>query len=499
MTDEISSTANYFTIVTPNFIPQARVLVRSILETCNPKTVTIFIVGSEEKQYIFNDLECGIEFASHVVGSNSYQDLMTRYGAAEVCFSLKPTLAEILLARDSSPVIFIDADCFFLSPPTEAVNLLNGGASAVLTPHIIQSATGRHYVDDRALLRSGSINAGFFGVSSTDEARSFLSWWRDRVLADCTVDDAHGTYYEQKWLDLAQSLFPYINLIRDEGYNIAYWNLHQRPLTRDSEGHLAANGKRAVFLHFSRWFLSTTTPPEYAESRIQDPTAAVSVLPLLESYYAAIQSERMMGGVDAFSITVDGQYLPDGTPITPIMRRSLWRNISVSKGAGVDILDILNAPSPRMPQFPPYTLSNFYEEFWLSRPDLRYNKFDVDRGDGLRAYVRWLIDVGQRESSIPECLMLPARNALRTDADLIQQRCVELEQILGHKENHLALLQGQIESLQADKATCEAENSKLESRIDAWIALSKGRIFRMAFAYMQFRGRLSGSKPNLPM
>lgn len=486
-----ASLTTFFTVITPDYTAQARVLVKSIVALCSPKHVIVYIVGRGHYKDLFRDLQCDVELAADIIGQPAYDDLVTRYGAAETCFALKPMLAEALLAKGASQIIFVDADCLFLSAPTQAEFALKEGASAVFTPHILRSAAGQHYVDDRAFLRSGSINIGFFGISSTNEARELLAWWKDRVCADCTVDDGHGTYYEQKWLDLAQSLFEGVTLIRDQGYNIAYWNMHQRPLKKATKGLWTVDAQPVVFVHFSRWAISTMTPEEYAGKHIQNQAAIEASLPILEAYLVAVKAEQEVNGIDTLSIPVDDQQLPDGSPITQIMRRALWRNIAVLDGKPKTLLDVLNAPSPRILQFPPYTLSNFYEEFWLSRPDLKNNKFDVDIADGLRAFIRWIVDVGQDESKIPECLMSVARRALQLDAEMIKQHCHHLEEQVESQKI-------EIESQKIEIETYEHANAESEARIAAWLTLSESRTFRMLRAYRSLRSRLCGQKLDEP-
>jgi hypothetical protein len=493
--------------------------VKSILATCKPRDVTIFLVGTRQHKGLFSDLSCDVVYAVDVVGERVYDDLMTRYSAAEACFAMKPVLAEVLLAKGATRVIFTDADCQYFSAPTLVERMLRDGATAVITPHILRNADGRHYIDDRALLRSGTTNSGFFGVSATDEARALLAWWKERNCTDCTLNDAHGTYYEQKWLDLAQSLFDGVVMIRDPAYNVAYWNLYQRALEQTPGGQWTVDGRPLVFFHFSRWRLPTMTVDEYSREYIRIASAETACRPILESYAVAVEAERMRDGFDTFSIKVEDQHLPDGSPITPIMRRALWRNIPPRDGERTIWVEVLNAPSPRLPHFSPYTLTNYYEEFWLARADLRYNKFDIQWVDGLRAFTRWLVDVGQAESGIPECLMIPARTALKADADLIKQRCAELETQVASLEALRAEDQQRYASLEALRAedqqryaslealraedqqryaSLEARAAEIDSRLTKWIAVSKGRAFRAFRAYMRLRNRLTGRSLDLP-
>jgi uncharacterized coiled-coil protein SlyX len=460
---------SYFTIATPNFAAQARVLVKSVLACCNPKDVTIFLVGRDRHEPLFADLPCTVRLAYEAVGEPLYEDLVTRYGTPQVCFALKPMLADTLLFGGASKVIFADADCLFLSAPTEAEHVVDAGAAVALTPHILGSAVGDHYVDDMTLLRTGSLNGGFFGVSSSEDSRAFLSWWRNRTLSECSIDEVRGTYYEQKWLDLAPAFFPATALVRDPGYNVAYWNMHHRNLAQTPDGRWTVCGRPVVFVHFSQWLLATMTPYDYTRRYICDQKAADAARPLLEAYAAAVEAERAPGGVDTFSIEAVDVRLPDGSPITPMMRRALWRNIEAGEGRTTAILDVLNAPSPRMPQYPPYILTNFYEEFWLSRTDLRYNKFDIDRAEGLRAYIRWLVEVGQKESAIPDSLMAAAKRAVLADAERAKEQAErakkQAEQRAAELEAQLAASGATLDDVQAELAGCRVKIGEQEAEL----------------------------------
>src|SRR5690606_24035113 len=40
-------------------------------------------------------------------------------------------------------------------------------------------------------------------------------------------------------------------VLRDPGFNVAYWNLHERPLTKTADGTVTAGGSPLRFFHFS--------------------------------------------------------------------------------------------------------------------------------------------------------------------------------------------------------------------------------------------------------
>ena len=56
---------------------------------------------------------------------------------------------------------------------------------------------------------------------------------------------------DQKWGDLFPSFVDGAKILRHPGYNIAYWNLHERKIKGSSKKGWTANGKPLRFLHFS--------------------------------------------------------------------------------------------------------------------------------------------------------------------------------------------------------------------------------------------------------
>ena len=61
------------------------------------------------------------------------------------------------------PVYYFDSDIELFAPLSEVEEALAQGANLVLTPHILRPAPDQHR--ERALLRSGSFNAGFLAVA----------------------------------------------------------------------------------------------------------------------------------------------------------------------------------------------------------------------------------------------------------------------------------------------------------------------------------------------
>ncbi len=100
------------------------------------------------------------------------------------------------------------------------------------------------------ILVAGAYNLGFIAVSDAKDSLEFLDWWSERLRTDCIVDTDRGDFVDQRWIDLVPGMVPSFELLRDPAYNVAYWNLHSRALSRNGAGY-EVGGEPLRFFHFS--------------------------------------------------------------------------------------------------------------------------------------------------------------------------------------------------------------------------------------------------------
>jgi len=65
------------------------------------------------------------------------------------------------------------------------------------------------------------------------------------------MDPDLGMHVDQRWVDLVPGMFEGVCILRDTGYNVAYWNLHSRGVTIGEDGQVRVNGGLCYFFHFS--------------------------------------------------------------------------------------------------------------------------------------------------------------------------------------------------------------------------------------------------------
>jgi hypothetical protein len=336
-----------------------------------------------------------------------------RYSTAELCFALKPWIIRHLFEKfPDEPIFYFDSDIELFTPLAEAEDALAHGANLVLTPHILQPAPDQRR--ERALLRSGSFNAGFLAVAPSAPARGFVAWWCERVKTGCTNDHPEGTYGDQKWLELAPSICDGVTVLRHPGYNFAYWNAYERPLSCLG-GAWTAAGWPLRFVHYSQWNLHEQDWEQYLAryfDREYQPLAG-----LFADYQNKVQGEGRFGEERA-----RGAYsevlTPSGKPVPDLIRSAYERHGPAVDGDTALVfgraVSVLNAPSKTRADLPDLPITALYDEIWQRHADLKY-RFDVDQPRGRLAYLQWFVECGAPQLGIPAAFVTPARSALESE------------------------------------------------------------------------------------
>jgi glycosyltransferase involved in cell wall biosynthesis len=235
------------TIVARNYLAQAEVLAASFAEH-HPEIefITLVIDGLEDDR---DRPGVGRVLLTKDLGLD--QALVNRmsvlYDVMEYATALKPSLLMALLRDGASAVAYIDPDIRFYAPIRDVFDSA-AEHGIFLTPHALQPLPrdGKRH-SEVVIMQAGMFNLGFIAVGSG--AYRFLAWWHERMQTDAISDVSRGLFTDQRWVDWVPSLFPNV-VTRDPGLNAAYWNLHERKITR-RDGRFFANELPLRFFHFS--------------------------------------------------------------------------------------------------------------------------------------------------------------------------------------------------------------------------------------------------------
>ena len=145
---------------------------------------------------------------------------------------MKPYLLEHLFRHYSiEKLLYLDPDILILNSLDTLRNYLDE-ADILLTPHLLSPIPndGRRPTE-HDILKSGVYNLGFLGLRNGLESKRLLRWWSDKLYHHCIVAVEQNLFVDQRWMDLAPSLFEGVRILREPGYNVAYWNLHERSVS----------------------------------------------------------------------------------------------------------------------------------------------------------------------------------------------------------------------------------------------------------------------------
>lgn len=391
------------TLITKNRLAYARVLARSVAEHHPGTRLTVLVVDPIDGA--FDPAQEPFDVLSlQDVAVPGVWELAVRYDAFELAMALKPWLLRHRLERHER-VIYLDAD-MRLHAPLDPLERALDEHPVVLTPHLLAPIP-----DDGALpsepsiLIAGAHNAGCLGMRRSETASALLEWWCARLRTGSRVRAAEGLMVDQRWLDLAPSLFQDVGHLRDPGVNVGYWNLPARPLARADDGTLTAGGAPLRLLHLSGF--DPTEPrrlsrydTRYADLDPDDPLGA-----LVADYAEALEREGVSTSLRwpyGYDRTAGGTALdarlravldpgpgegPDASPFDPDGEREwlAWWNAPAETGGE-------------------HGVSRFLSRLRDSRADLRDGFADLAGEDGAR-FRHWAFAHGRTEIPIPAALL----------------------------------------------------------------------------------------------
>jgi hypothetical protein len=237
------------TIVTSDYLPWARILSESFAAH-NPDVRFVVLVLDDAGPDLLRasdrfELRLPAEIG---LDSAEYRWMASIYDGFELCCALKPGLLRFLL-NEADAALYLDSDILVCASLADIARRA-AETGLVLSPHVLEPPPSDGLIpDENTFLRVGQFNGGFIAVGHSGV--SFLDWWGQRLSREC-VDWSPANplrFVDQRWLDLSLNYF-HVDVLRDRGANVAYWNLGSRALTYGPQGY-TVDGHPLRFMHFS--------------------------------------------------------------------------------------------------------------------------------------------------------------------------------------------------------------------------------------------------------
>ena len=213
------------TVVAKNYLSFARVLADS-LRQWHPE-LPFYVALVDEPEGLFDPAGETFQILDlEKLRIPRLADFRFRYTRREAISAAKPYLIGALLDAGHESVLYLDADMEVLGDMGPLLDRV-GRHPLTLTPHTV--APGMQVEEELNVLQCGVFNGGMVGATQTTETREFLRWWQERTREHCRHAFGEGMHLDQRWLDFAPSFVPGLAVERDRAYNVAYWNLAERP------------------------------------------------------------------------------------------------------------------------------------------------------------------------------------------------------------------------------------------------------------------------------
>ena len=322
------------TIVAKNYLAQARCLTESFLAHHPDGRVFVLLVDRPD-DYFDPQAESFTTVLVEDIGIPQFDAMTFRYTLLELSTAVKPFFLKYLFETYAYDALcYFDPDIYFY----HAVDVIWEKLQShriVLTPHLTGPLDEDHNPDELLILRSGTYNLGFIGLSRHASVMEFLDWWAARLTKYCVVDHDRGFFVDQRWVDLVPGRFPGVHIHQDPGCNVAYWNLYHRDVV--CEGDVwTVNGQPLKFFHFSGFSPDRPTVLSKYQNRYTFDDLP-QIRPLFEAYKARLLGhgyDEVKTWPNVYSqLAIQGVVIPDAA-------RHLWRKFELQDPAWSPFDDI---------------------------------------------------------------------------------------------------------------------------------------------------------------
>ncbi|WP_189576379.1 hypothetical protein [Parvularcula lutaonensis] len=392
-----------FTICSKNYLPQARILVRSVREQMPDAPVRVILSDEAEDLGRIAEYVGAEVIPGRALGLPTYYDMAMRYDIVEFNTALKPAAFLHFFAQEARTAVYLDPDIELFRPLTEVDAAFEAGAQGVITPHICEPLDMVHNPTELKIMRTGIYNLGFAGIANTEEGVSFTRWWARKMLSDCRVDLDAGIFVDQKYVDLMPSYLPRTKILRHRGYNVAYWNLANRALTREGDGSFAVNGQPLVFMHFSG-----VRPEKEDIISVHQDRVSVDDLgdgkALFDNYRAELKRAREEMAEAGIEKSYAYGSFTTGEAIPPLARQVYAKAIPPMRVSFDDVFDLEKGPfnqgATGINHRNQRLISPVMADLWMRKPYLQV-AFNIRDPEEAKAYALWFAETGFREWNIP--------------------------------------------------------------------------------------------------
>lgn len=401
----------FCTIITKSHLAQGKVLARSIRRYHPNTKVYVLVIDQENRNRIdISSEEFEIVKLSEIPIPHRNKFLF-QYTSTEASRNLKPFFLQYLLGKmTNESLVYLDSDILVTNSLSPVFGLLNRHA-IILTPHITNTLPDDNcHPSEQDILSAGTYNGGFVALNNSSQSLAFTQWWSQKVSNYGFLKLDQWKSADQKWLNLAPTIFPKTRTLNTPGYNTGYWNIPTYTIDHEHQTYLI-NKNPLRFFHFSGYNPMHPNTISKHQNRISFHTH-----PQLKPLFANYRKQLLQAGYKRYSqLPYTHNYFDNKIKISPKIRdvfRKTHAGHNQSSNPFRAQADSFYAwlTTPVKPRSP---ITNLQYAIYKENPDLCTAYPNVLTKDAPR-FLMWIKTYGATEYQLDKVFTDPATPLINT-------------------------------------------------------------------------------------
>lgn len=243
----------YCTLFDVNYLPNFLALYNSLVINSDKLRIYAFCMDKASFDFL-SRYECTPEAEIIPVSLDSLLDefhqlelIKQQRSVVEFYFTCSPFICTYVFRKEAqlSHVTYLDADLRFFDSPELIFNEIDMASVGIIEHKFF--GWGKRY------LKYGRFNVGWLTFRNDNDGKACLASW----LNDCTewcydyYDEVGQRFGDQKYLDKWESNYRGVKIIKQNGANLAPWNVGQYLISKDKSDNLYINKDPLVFYHYA--------------------------------------------------------------------------------------------------------------------------------------------------------------------------------------------------------------------------------------------------------
>ena len=240
-----------FTLCSNNYLAQAITLGNSLIKH-NPEYIfKIVLVDKKNSQVNYSSIPYEVIEIENIL-IEDFNEMFRRYNIIELNTAVKPFIFAYFFYKYNKldSIIYLDPDICVYNSFSILENELRE-YDIIITPHCLSPINDNKLPSENEFLNSGLYNLGFIAIKNGSESKKLLDWWSDRLKTKAYIDFAKGMFTDQIWFNFVPLFFEKVRILKHVGFNVAYWNIHERNLVNKYEVCFNKEIFPLIFFHFS--------------------------------------------------------------------------------------------------------------------------------------------------------------------------------------------------------------------------------------------------------